>query len=93
MMNLSLNDLQGTWLTKNSDVVMWVSPDGKKVFVRFLNEVILKENIDFVYDSIENEYNLSKTIKIKQLFSDKIIRFQLNVEQGPLNLILYKRPY
>lgn len=92
MMNMSLKQLEGMWLTKDGSSSMWIGGSNlEKIELCVDRKPVIIEHSRFEYDAERNICRISDSVLLWQLFDDESILIRAQKEDRMYDLILSKR--
>ena len=92
MQTMTLNQLEGMWLTPDHNSSMWIGgPNQERVEICVNRKPVVSEHTHFEYDSVQNNCRISESVLLDQLFPDGAILVRFQIKEGLRALILYRR--
>ena len=91
MINMSLPQLAGTWVSFESQSTMWFNSDQSRIVITRNGHRIVSEETAFSYNEEDNTCYLSKSVILHQIFEEDSIHIRVKTESGTLGINLDRR--
>lgn len=92
MMNMTLKQMEGMWLTKDANSSMLIGVmDPKRIEISVNRKTVVSECTQFEYDTVQNNCRISESVILKQLFEDGDILIRVQKDDLLFDLILSRR--
>ncbi len=92
MMNMTLKQMEGMWLTKDANSSMLIGVmDPKRIEISVNRKTVVSECTQFEYDAVQNNCRISESVILKQLFEDGDILIRVQKDDLLFDLILSRR--
>ena len=92
MMNMTLKQLEGMWLTDDCNSSMWIGGENQERIEICLNrKPVISERPCFEYDTVQNVCRISNSVLLWQLFDDESIRIRIQKDDVEYDLIFNRR--
>ena len=92
MMNMTLKQLEGMWLTDDCNSSMWIGGENQERIEISLNrKPVISERTCFEYDTVQNVCRISNSVLLWQLFDDESIRIRFLKDDVEYDLIFNRR--
>ena len=92
MMNMTLKQLEGMWLTDECNSSMWIGGENQeRIEICVGRKSVISERACFEYDTVQNVCRISDSVLLWQLFDDEAIRIRFQKDNGQYDLIFNRR--
>ena len=92
MMNMTLKQLEGMWLTNDGNSSMWIGGTNlERIEICVCRTPVVGEHTHFEYDAVRNICRLSDSVLLWQLFDDESILIRVQTEDGLFDLDFCRR--
>lgn len=85
MMNITLNQLEGIWLTNDGNSSLWIGgTDQDRIEICVNREPVVSEHTHFEYDTERNICKISDSVLLWQIFDDDTILVRIQNDNADL---------
>lgn len=92
MMNMTLKQLEGMWLTDDCNSSMWIGGTNlERIEICVNRHPFISEHTRFEYEAERNICRISDSVLLWQLFEDESILIRVQTEEGLFDMELCRR--